>query len=260
MELSENLGVSMEEYITIKNANYEIRFPKRLERYIEEVLAYSTTKLKEYLQFFNEDSYGSIIKVSFLLTREDFIKRLKEVAFSNAHILPNWSQWAEGSFCGNEVQILLEEENPYKRFYTLAHETFHLLFIKFIYEKNNWNRIIWLDESLAGNFDGTTADLIKHNIFPNIISRYVNTPNLPCMNEIDLTTNVRTSAYNAYELFKIVGRYLIETKTPNELFDYINNIEAITKDSKTILEESLTYFSKQYQLHPRILRKSEPNS
>lgn len=41
----------MEEYITIKNANYEIRFPKRLERYIEEVLAYSTTKLKEYLQF-----------------------------------------------------------------------------------------------------------------------------------------------------------------------------------------------------------------
>lgn len=80
------------------------------------------------------------------------------------------------------------------------------------------------------------------------------------MNEIDLTTNVRTSAYNAYELFKIVGRYLIETKTPNELFDYINNIEAITKDSKTILEESLTYFSKQYQLHPRILRKSEPNS
>lgn len=48
----------MSDYILITNNYYEIFINKSLEKYGNEVLEYSTNKLKEYLNFFKEESYG----------------------------------------------------------------------------------------------------------------------------------------------------------------------------------------------------------
>lgn len=116
----------MKKYITITNDYYEILIPSSLKTFGEEVLNYSTDKLKEFLSFFKEESYNKKIKGAFLVSRADFIARIKEVADTNSSLPP---QWATGCFYGGETQVLLNENNPYERFNTLAHESFHLLFL-----------------------------------------------------------------------------------------------------------------------------------
>lgn len=62
------------------------------------------------------------------------------------------------------------------------------------------------------------------------------------MNELSFSKgNIITKEYNGYDLFKVVGRYLMETKTKEHLFNYIN-------DGERILEESLNYFILKYNL------------
>ena len=41
-------------------------------------------------------------------------------------------------------------------------------------DKNNMNRIVWLDESLAGNFDGSTQKIIDNGEFKEIVYNLLN--------------------------------------------------------------------------------------
>lgn len=236
----------MENYVTVMNDYFEILVPSSLRNYGEEVLNYSTDKLKEFLTFFKEERYSNRIRGAFLINRSDFINRIKEVSSPNVTLPP---EWATGCFYGGETQILLDENEPYKRFETLIHESFHLLISEFVYERNNIDRILWLDEALAGNFDGTMEKIIKNNTFEKIIIDLLNKNQLPKMNELSFSkNNVITEEYNGYDLFKVVGRYLMETKTKEELLEYINNKDKVIIDGEMILEESLNYFRRKYNL------------
>jgi hypothetical protein len=227
-------------YQIIKNEYYEIFIPNKFIDFGNKTLEYSTNKIKEYLSFFNEKTYGFKIKASFMLNHEDFIQRINDIQSTPQKALP--PDWARGCFYGGECQILLDD-NPYKMFTTLAHESFHLLFTKFIYQKNNFSRIIWLDESLAVNFDGTTEKSIITGNFDLIVSNLLNNDYLPKMNDLSFDkNNIITENYNGYDLFAIVGRYLIETKKET-LLEYINNYNQVIKDGDTILQDSLKYFS-----------------
>lgn len=234
----------MEKYIVIENDFFEILIQDSIKEYGNEVIKYSTDKLKEFLCFFKVKSYGSKIKSSFFTSREDFFNRIKELAPE-----ANPPGWAQGCFYGGETQILLNPQNIYNRFCTLSHESFHLLFQKFVYEKNNMDRIVWLDESLAGNFDGTTEKLIGNGEFLKTILDLKKNQKLPKMDELEFSKgNIKTKDYNGYDLFKVVGRYLIETKSTDELLNYINNKSKIVSDGPVILEASIEYFSKKYGL------------
>lgn len=235
----------MKNYITMENDYFQIFIPDSMKDYGNKVLKYSTDKLKEYLTFFNEKSYGKKIKCSFLITRDDFVNRIKELSPE-----ANPPNWAQGCFYGGETQILLNPQNIYDRFCTLAHESFHLLFQKFIYEKNDIDRIVWLDESLAGNFDGTTDKLIKNGNFSKIVLDLKNNLKLPKMSDLEFSLgNIKTEDYNGYDLFKVVGRYLVETKNNGELLKYINNRSKVLSDGDTILEESIEYFCEKFNLN-----------
>lgn len=235
----------MKNYITLKNDYFKVNIPESMKDYGNNVLKYSTNKLKEYLKFFNKDSYGKKIKCSFFIAHEDFIDRIKKL--SPEAIPPSW---ATGCFYGEEIQILINQKNINEKFCTLAHESFHLLFQKFIYEKNNIDRIVWLDESLAGNFDGTTDKLIKNKKFIKIILDLKNNLKFPKMSSLDFSKeNIITMNYNGYDLFKVVGRYLIETKNNKELLEYINNTNKVLNDGDIILEESIKYFCDKYNLN-----------
>lgn len=122
----------MKDYITITNDYFEILIPASLKNYGEEALEYSASKIKEFLSFFKKERYNKKIKGAFLINYDDFIARIKEVSPPNSSLPP---KWATGCFYGGETQILINKNNPYERFNTLAHESFHLLFTKFIYEK-----------------------------------------------------------------------------------------------------------------------------
>ena len=134
----------IDKYIIINNEYYEIYAKESLNDYVISTMEYSTNKIKQYLDFFNR------------------IKLLNPDA--------NPPKWAKGCFCGGEIQILLHP-NMSARFLTLAHETFHLLFNKFVYDKKKFNRIVWLDESLAAVFSGQTKSAIESGRFLEILKR-----------------------------------------------------------------------------------------
>lgn len=234
----------MKDYVILENEYFELLIPSSLKEFGQEVLEFSTNKIKDYLDFFHE-SFGEKIKGAFLINRDDFIARINEVREDNSSLPP---EWATGCFYGGETQILLNKDNLYDRFLTLVHETFHLLFSKFIYEKNNVDRIVWLDESLAGNFDSSTEKLIENGKFKDIIFELCkNKELLPKMCDLDFQkNNIITDDYNGYDLFKVVGRYLIETKNSDELLEYVKNFEQVIIDGESILDKSLEYFSSKF--------------
>ncbi len=236
--------MKMEKFIKMENDFFEIMLPESLKKFGEDVLQYSTNKMNEFLAFFKENSYKTKIKGSFFLNHDDFLNRIKEL-----NPKANPPSWAKGCFYGGETQILLDPENIYERLCTLAHETFHLLFQEFIYNKNNMDRIVWLDESLAGNFDGTTEEYIKSGEFLKILKRARDNKKLPIMNDLSFSKgNVKTESYNGYGLFKLVGRYLLETKTQDELLEYVKDKDKVIGDGDTILEKSIEYLSNKYGL------------
>lgn len=111
------------------------------------------------------------------------------------------------------------------------------------------DRIVWLDESLAGNFDGTTEKFVENGKFLEIIINLKNKSELPKMNALLFSKgNIKTKNYNGYDLFKVVGRYLIETKGKDELLKYVQNKKKILSDGDRILDESIKYFSEKYNL------------
>lgn len=235
----------MNKYLTLKNDYFELLVPEELHEYGKEILLFSTDKIKGFLTFFKEEKCD-LIRGAFLLNRDDFISRIKEVAGEDTNLPP---EWATGCFYGGETQILVDVNEPYIRFNTLIHESFHLLFSKYVYEKYDIERIVWLDEALAGNFDGTTEKLISNGKFQSMIESLIKNNKLPKMSDLDFSkNNVITGSYNGYDLFKIVGRFLIETKSSDELFNYIIDEEKVLSDGETILNDSLLYFSKKYNL------------
>lgn len=237
-----------EDYITIDNEYYEILIPKEYEEYGNKVLKYSTEKLKEYLLFFREKTFGTKIKGVFVRTREDYVNR---VHIHEPEQTP--PEWAGGGYYEDEAIILLEPDTLNKRFATLAHESFHLLFTKFVYEKNGFDRIVWLDESLANNLDGRMEYRIRTGYFEKIIFDLKEKINLPKMNDLDFKKgNIKSKDYDGYQFFIIVGRYLLETMDDEEIFNFINDEVKIKEAGETILEDSLNYFVEKYKKVPKI--------
>ena len=233
----------MKEFITYKNNYYEIYFPKKYKDDMEKVLEYSTRNLVKNLAFFKEETYGERMKASFFDKKKDFLARIHEL---DNNATP--SKWAKGCFYGQEIQILLDEENLKASFLTLTHESCHLLFKKFIYN-NYHDRVIWLDESFAANFSGEVDYEISNGTFIKKIKKYVNKNNLPNLNEISFKkNNTKTKEYNAYDFFYIVGRYLVETCSKKELLMLYKDEKMILQLGNHILDESLKYFKSKYHL------------
>lgn len=233
----------MREFVTLKNEYYEIYFPIEYEKDIKEMLEYSTNKLIENLSFFKESSYGEVIKASFFDKREDFTNRIKSLC-SDA----NPPSWATGCFYGGENQILLDDKDVKKRFLTLAHESCHLLFFKFVYKNYN-DRVVWLDEAFAANFSGEVERELENGEFVNIVKEYLDRDDLPKMNDISFEkNNIVTASYNAYDFFHIVGRYLVEVNSSSELLSLFFDEDKVLMLGESILETSIKYFKDKYFL------------
>lgn len=231
----------MSQFITLTNKYYEILIPEYLEEFGFQVLEYSTNKIKDMLEFFKKETYGEKIKGAFFTNREDFIARIKRLDKD-----ANPPMYAQGCFYGGEIQILINNTKFKNAFYALPHETFHLLFEKFVYGKKAYNRVIWLDEALANNFDGLIEEKINSGEFQKIIRYYSNKKDLPKMNELRVKKIYNYNERDEYDFFRIVGRYLIETNTKDELLSYINTKEKIKQDGYTILDVALKYFKEKY--------------
>ena len=122
------------------------------------------------------------------------------------------------------------------------------MFSKFIY--NNYkNRVVWLDESFAANFSGEVDKELNNGKFIETVKKYLNYSSLPNMNEISFkNNNIKTNEYNAYDFFHIIGRYLSEIYSREELLNFYKDEERVLKLGENILSESLLYFKQKFSL------------
>ena len=69
------------------------------------------------------------------------------------------------------------------------------------------------------------------------------------MNDIRMNKgNVLTKEYNAYHFFRIIGKYLIDTNTDEELLELFNNEERCLELGPTILKTSIDYYKNKFNL------------
>ena len=173
---------------------------------------------------------GLKLNANFFDIREDFVKYIKQ--YSTMEDVPDW---ARGCFANNGIQLCVDKNSSHEldvMRYTLLHETVHLYFTNFIYDKYNIKRICWFDEAYANYLDKRPKD----------IKQILQTLELP----IDFNmSSLSVPKNNSYGAFKLIGYYIFSTHQEKKLLNLlIKDSEQIRELGKTILKESVEYVKK----------------
>lgn len=60
--------------------------------------------------------------------------------------------------------------------------------------------------------------------------------------------NIKTTEYDAYDFFHIIGRYLLEIYSSEELLKLYRDEKRVLKLGENILNESILYFKQKFSL------------
>ena len=222
----------MTKYKTFENDSYKIEYPIDLESFTQFSIKNAMDSIKKLKTLFKTKE-NLKINVNFFDIREDFIKYIKQ--YSTRKEIPDWIM---GCFYNNGIQLYIDKNSSYQldiQRYTLLHETVHLYFNNYIYDKYNIKRICWLDEAYANYLDKSPKD----------IKQILQTLELPIdFNMSDLTR----PESNAYGAFNLIGYYIFSTFQDKKLLNLlIKDSEQIRKLGKTILKEAVEYIKKLIQ-------------
>lgn len=81
------------------------------------------------------------------------------------------------------------------------------------------------------------------------VKKYLDSSNLPNLNTLSFCkNNIKTVEYNAYDFFRIVGKYLVETNSNEELLRLYHDEVRVLQLGNHILMDSLQYFKEKYHL------------
>ncbi|MBE5745957.1 MAG: hypothetical protein E7359_01535 [Clostridiales bacterium] len=229
----------MKELVTDR---FVINFQEGLEGFIKNSLKIVEQQmpLLEKL-FLSEVTEVEKLKASFFITRKDFVEYIKSI--SNGRTPP---EWATGCFYNGEIQTLLninnEEDMKYK-IYTLTHEMVHLYIQKLVYEKYKIDRIRWFDESYASYIGGHIKNMTKQKL--QTICEQLKTFSQFDLNILDDIKKVRTTEYDGYNMFLVIGKYLFENNLDKDYIELLKiNPEEIRKEGKSILKKAIEYVLK----------------
>ena len=215
----------MKKFKTFENNFYKIEYPIDLENFTQFSVKNAMDSIEKIKTLFKTKENLKVNAIFFDI-REDFVKYIKQ--FSTKEEIPDW---IKGCFYNNEIQLYIDKNRNYKLYmkYSLLHETVHLYFDNYVYDKYNIERICWFDEAYAGYLD-------KH---PKDIKQILQTLQLP----IDFNMSSLTSPEsNAYGAFNLIGYYIFLTHQEKKLLNLlIKDSEQIKELGKTILKEAVEY-------------------
>ena len=223
-------------YKTFENHNFRIEYPEDLENFIMFSVKNAMDNIEE-LKILFKTKENLKLNANFFDIREDFVKYIKQ--YSTRKEIPNWIR---GCFYNNGIQIYIDKNNSYqldRMRYTLLHETVHLYFTNYIYDKYNIKRICWFDEAYANYLDKS----------PKVIKQILKTLELP----IDFNmSSLSKPEGNAYGAFNLIGYYIFSTHQEKEFLNLlINDSEKIRELGKTILKKSVEYIKTKELIHKK---------
>ncbi len=225
--------------------NLEIRFDSKLCESVENSIFnfHKGIKFVEELCGCKLREIGKV-KASFFTKREDFISCIKAKMSIHDELPP---EWATGCFYGGESQILVnphDENDVNRRKYTLLHEAIHLLIQKMIYDKYEIDRIVWFDESIAGFLDGHVENLSMQDL-KSIAAKLKPLAKNFDMNKLNDFSIVKTNEYDGYDMFLLIGKFMVETNLIENFLQTIkNNSDKIRDEGLTILSKAIEYVEK----------------
>ncbi len=222
--------------------HFHITYPSTMQNYVLTSVTLAKQKRQLYCKIFNTSAPElARLKVIFFTTRQSFVNYIKKIA--DGHEPP---PWAKGCFYHNEIQILLDlkdERQLLKRKTALSHELLHLFFKQYIYQKYDYPRVRWLDESFACALEKEEFSYALYD-FPQIARQLTKMKNFD-LNQLDDITKINPpdGSYQGYMLFNLVGEYIKRNNLYQELLQKIvKDYSSIRALGTTILSDSVNYF------------------
>ena len=220
------LGEKMTVYKTFENDSFKIEYPIDLENFTLFSVKNAMDSIKKLKTLFKTKE-SLKLNANFFNIREDFVKYIKQ--YSTRKEIPDWIM---GCFYNNGIQLYIDKNSSYqlnKMKYTLLHETVHLYFTNYIYDKYNIKRICWFDEAYANHLDKCPKD----------IKQILQTLELPIDFNMSSLSNPERNAYGA---FNLIGYYIFSTHQEKKLLNLlIKDSEQIRELGKTILKKAVEY-------------------
>jgi len=139
----------------------------------------------------------------------------------------------------------------------IYHEIAHTIYNYYVLTSDNKNKVAWLDEGLAQNLSNEKDSLnndenLKKFIEKNIYSQDTIIPYINYLskhgNKFGSFVDEETKKYNGYAWAYLIVRYLMETKTKDEVINIIKNPSSITILGNSLIEDTLKYFKKRLEV------------
>lgn len=226
-----------------ENSDFKIFVPDTLADFAKECLPYITEQKEKILEFFGIDKFRKI-EINLFDNQETFINFIKKLRWQGAKI-PSYCKGTFDNFMVNvslnPVEVSLNPER-YKR--GILHECIHI-----IYNSITNRRITWLDEGLAMNLSGEKDRLLDDEHLKDFMTMKVLPRSLP--NNINTLTHGELFAneeYDGYDLSYLAVRYLLETKSKEEIHEIIKDGNKVLEIGQDVLPEAIHYFSNKLSI------------
>lgn len=229
-----------------ENSEFKIFATDNLENFATDCLAYITEQKEKILDFFGLDRFRKI-EINLFDNQETFLKFIKSLRWQGAKI-PSYCKGTFDNFMVNEsLNPINVSLNPNRYKGDVLHECIHI-----IYNSITDKRITWLDEGLAMNLSGEKNDLLDDESLKDYITQKLLPMNLPSnMNQLTHGEIFVNEEYNGYDLSYISVRYLLETKSKDEIHEIVSNSNKnkALEIGKDILPCALNYYLNKFSVN-----------
>ena len=227
-----------------ENNDFKIFALDELEDFATDCLAYITEQKGKILDFFGLDRFRKI-EINLFDNQETFINFIKKLRWQGAKI-PSYCKGTFDNFMVNDSLSPMDASlNPNRYKSGVLHECIHI-----IYNSMTDKRITWLDEGLAMNLSGERNNLRDEESFKNYMMQKIASMNPPSnINQLSHGEMFVNEEYNGYELSYLAVRYLLETKTKDEIHEMIKNSHKAIEIGNEILPSAITYFKNKLEIN-----------
>ncbi len=215
----------------------KINYAESLEKLAEATVQLLDQKIIEYKLFFDLSTNERIV-VNYFDTVEEFREFIYEIR-GERDSLP---EYARGTYDNGMVNACVTPKFQLKRLYTVSHELFHILYMKYILNNDYSKRIVWYDEGMAQFMSGE-KDLLTDDAFKDF---YLNvrekTKVVPQMNSLEHGNSFVNENYNGYDLSYLSIKYLSEVLSAEQFKDLMSDFAKINQLSDNIIQKMFSYY------------------
>ncbi len=221
----------------------KINYSDSLEGLAEATVQLLDKKIIGYRLFFESPISGQIV-VNYFDTVEEFREFIYEIR-GERDSLP---EYARGTYDNGMVNACVNPKFQLKKLYTVSHELFHILYMKYILDNDYSKRIVWYDEGMAQFMSGERDSLNDNGIFKEFYSRIrKETKVIPHMNSLEHGNSFVNENYNGYDLSYLSIKYLSEVLSAEQFKNLMSDFSKISQFGDGIIQKMFSYYDEKLE-------------